>query len=66
MYPTISHLIEDLLGIHIPLPIATFGFFLILAIYTGGIALAREMRAEVPVVFSTSCMSQDTMSTKGL
>ena len=44
MYPTISHLIEDLLGIHIPLPIATFGFFLILAIYTGGIALAREIK----------------------
>jgi prolipoprotein diacylglyceryltransferase len=44
MYPTISHLIEDVLGIHIPLPIATFGFFLILAIYTGGIALAREIK----------------------
>ncbi|MGB0645795.1 MAG: prolipoprotein diacylglyceryl transferase [Bradymonadia bacterium] len=44
MYPTISHLINDLFGINIPLPIATFGFFLILAIYTGGLILSRELK----------------------
>ena len=44
MYPTISHLLNDLLGINIPLPIATFGFFLIVAIYAGGIALTKEVK----------------------
>ena len=43
MYPTISHLLDDLLGVNIPLPIATFGFFLILAIYSAGQVLRLEM-----------------------
>ena len=44
MYPTISHLLNDLIGINVPLPIATFGFFLIVAIYAGGIALTKEIK----------------------
>jgi prolipoprotein diacylglyceryltransferase len=31
MYPTISDLLQDLLGIHFPLPIQTFGFFMALS-----------------------------------
>ena len=34
-YPTISHFIESLTGIFIPLPIQTFGFFIVLAFITG-------------------------------
>ena len=44
MYPTISHLLNDLVGINVPLPIATFGFFLIVSIYAGGIALTKEIK----------------------
>ena len=44
MYPTISHLLKDLFGIDIPLPIATFGFFLIIAIYTAGWVLGKELK----------------------
>ena len=44
MYPTISHLLNDLVGLNVPLPIATFGFFLIVSIYAGGIALTKEIK----------------------
>ena len=44
MYPTISHMLKDLLGLDIPLPVATFGFFLILSIYVAGLVLAHEIK----------------------
>ena len=34
-YPTISHLIESLTGVFIPLPIQTFGFFIVTAFILG-------------------------------
>ena len=34
-YPTVSHLIESLTGLFIPLPIQTFGLFIVLAFITG-------------------------------
>ena len=37
MYPTISYLLEDLLGINIPLPIQTFGFFVALSFIVGSL-----------------------------
>jgi phosphatidylglycerol---prolipoprotein diacylglyceryl transferase len=46
MYPTISAMLNDLLGIHIPLPIQTFGFFMGLsflgAYYTTMLELKRK------------------------
>ncbi len=44
MYPSISDLIRDLFGFHIPLPIQTFGFFVVIAFVGGAYALSRELR----------------------
>ena len=44
MYPTISHFIEDLFGIFIPLPIQTFGFFVALAFLLASWTLSLELK----------------------
>ena len=44
MYPTISHLIQDLFGIYIPLPIQTFGFCVAVAFLLASWMLSLELK----------------------
>tara|TARA_B110000438_G_scaffold200348_1_gene191913 strand:- start:56 stop:1210 length:1155 start_codon:yes stop_codon:yes gene_type:complete len=44
MYPTISHLIEDLFGINIPLPIQTFGFWVAIAFLSASYVIKIELQ----------------------
>ncbi len=44
MYPTLSHLIKDLTGVWIPLPIATFGLFVALAFLISAWFLKLELK----------------------
>ena len=44
MYPTISHLIYDLFGLNIPLPIQTFGFWVAIAFLMASWIISLELR----------------------
>jgi len=44
MYPTISHLISDLFGIDIPLPIQTFGFWVAIAFLAASYVITKELK----------------------
>lgn len=44
MYPTISHLIQDVFGVYIPLPIQTFGFFVAIAFLLASWMLSLELK----------------------
>ena len=44
MYPTISHLLNDLFGINIPLPIQTFGFWVAIAFVAAAYVVTKELK----------------------
>ena len=44
MYPTISHLIADIFGVYIPLPIQTFGFWVAMAFLLASWTLTLELK----------------------
>jgi len=44
MYPTISHLIYDLFGIQIPLPIQTFGFWVAVSFIVSALIISKELK----------------------
>lgn len=44
MYPTISDLIRDLFGIHLPLPVQTFGFMLAVSFLAAAYTLQLELK----------------------
>lgn len=44
MYPSISDLLKDLLGISLPLPIQTFGFFVAISFLLAAYFLQKELR----------------------
>jgi prolipoprotein diacylglyceryltransferase len=43
MFPTLSHLIEYLTGVFIPLPFKTFGFFIALAFLAGSYFISKDL-----------------------
>ena len=44
MYPTISHLLFDLFGVEIPLPIQTFGFWVAFAFIVASWLVSKELK----------------------
>lgn len=44
MYPSISDLLQDLFGIHLPLPVQTFGFFVAIAFFVSAWVLSQELK----------------------
>tara|TARA_B110000093_G_scaffold107354_1_gene115373 strand:- start:351 stop:1499 length:1149 start_codon:yes stop_codon:yes gene_type:complete len=44
MYPTISHLLFDIFGINIPLPIQTFGFWVAIAFLAASYVITKELK----------------------
>ena len=48
MYPTISHLLNDLFGIDIPLPIQTFGFWVAIAFLAAFYVITKELKGNFP------------------
>ena len=44
MYPTISHLLFDLFGINIPLPVQTFGFWVAIAFLAASYTITKELK----------------------
>ncbi len=61
MYPSISDLLRDLFGIHIALPVQTFGFFVALAFFLSAYALSKEMKRREELGWLTSRKEKRTV-----
>ena len=57
MYPTISHLLFDLFGINIPLPIQTFGFWVAIAFLAASYVITKELKRKE----KEGCLSATTI-----
>ncbi len=61
MYPTLSDLLKDLLGINIPLPIQMFGFMVALAFIIGHYVIVSELRRKKELGYFTSTTRIETI-----
>ena len=55
MFPTLSHLIEYIIGVFIPLPFKTFGLFIALAFLTGSYFISKDLTEKNEADFTYCC-----------
>jgi len=65
MYPTISHLIYDLFGLNIPLPIQTFGFWVAIAFLMASWIISLELRRKESLALLSAFKTKEVIG-KGL
>ena len=61
MYPTISHLLFDLFGINIPLPIQTFGFWVAIAFLAASYVITKELKRKEKEGFLSVSIIKETI-----
>jgi len=64
MYPTISHLIYDLSGLKIPLPIQTFGFWVAIAFFAAAWVITKEFKRKESEGFLSLIITTETIGKK--
>lgn len=61
MYPTLSDLLKDLLGINIPLPIQMFGFMVAMAFIIGHYVIVAELRRKKELGYFSPTIKTETI-----
>ena len=61
MYPTISHLLFDLFGINIPLPIQTFGFWVAIAFLAASYVISQELKRKEKEGYLSATIVKETI-----
>ena len=61
MYPTISHLLFDLFGINIPLPIQTFGFWVAIAFLAASYVISKELKRKEKEGYLSATIIKETI-----